>query len=78
MTDLLGEQIDYAVTDMATGQALVNTGKLKASAEPEIKARIAGFAAEVTPSNPGQLGVFVKDQLASWGRRIKDAGIEPA
>ena len=133
MTDLLGEQIDYAVTDMAAGQALVNTGKLKALAvstdrrsslmpdlptmaetpalagfelvawvamfapagtpgdiinrlsaevrkslaKPEIRERIASFAAEVTPSSPEQLGVFVKNQLASWGKRIKDAGIEP-
>ena len=133
MTDLLGGQVDYAVTDMAAGQALVSTGKLKALAvstdrrsslmpdlptmaetpalagfqlvawvamfapagtpaeivnrlsvemnkalaKPEVKARIASFSAEVTPSSPEQLGVFVKDQLASWGRRIKDAGIEP-
>ena len=132
MTDLLGEQIVYAVTDMAAGQALVNTGKLralavstekrsslmpdlptmsetpalagfelvawvamfapagtppeivnrlsvevnKALAKPDVRARIAGFAAEVTPSTPEQLGVFVKDQLVSWGKRIKDAGIE--
>ncbi len=133
MTDLLGEQIDYAVTDMAAGQALVNTGKLRALAvsterrsslmpdlptmaetpvlagfelvawvamfapagtpgdiinrlsvevrkslgKPEIRDRIASFAAEATPSSPEQLGVFVKNQLASWGKRIKDAGIEP-
>jgi tripartite-type tricarboxylate transporter receptor subunit TctC len=133
MTDLLGEQIDFAVTDMAAGQALVNTGKLKALAvsterrsslmpdlptmaetpalagfelvawvavfapagtpgeivnrlsaevrkalaKPEVRDRIASFAAEVTPSNPEQLAVFVKSQLVSWGKRIKDAGIEP-
>ena len=133
MTDLLGEQIVYAVTDMAAGQALVNSGKLralavstekrsslmpdlptmsetpalagfelvawvamfapagtppeivnrlsvevnKALAKPDVKARIAGFAAEVTPSTPEQLGVFVKEQLVSWGKRIRDAGIEP-
>ena len=133
MTDLLGEQIDSAVTDMAAGQALVNTGKLKALAvsterrsslmpdlptraetpalagfelvawvamfapagtpgdiinklsaevrkslaKPESRERIASFAAEVTTSSPEQLGVFVKNQLASWGKRIKDAGIEP-
>ena len=132
MTDVLGEQIDFAVTDMAAGQALVNTGKLKALAvssekrsslmpdlptmsetpalagfelvawvamfapagtppeivnrlsaelrkalaKPSVRERIAGFAAEVTPSTPEQLGVFVKDQLAIWGKRIKDAGIE--
>jgi len=31
----------------------------------------------VTPSTPEQLADFVKAQLANWGKRIKDAGIEP-
>jgi tripartite-type tricarboxylate transporter receptor subunit TctC len=133
MTDLMGEQIGYAVTDMAAGQALVNSGKLRALAvssekrsslmpnlptmgetpalagfelvawvamfapagtppeivnrlgaevrkslaKPEIKERIESYSADVLPSTPEQLGVFVKAQLASWGKRIKDAGIEP-
>ena len=133
MTDLLGEQISYAVTDMAAGQALVKSGKLKALAvssekrssimpelatmaetpvlagfeliawvamfapagtppdivnrlstevrralaKPEVREKIAGFAADVTPSSPEQLAGFVRAQLASWGKRIKDAGIEP-
>ena len=49
----------------------------KALAKPEIKERITQFAAEVMPSNPEQLGDFVRAQLANWGKRIKDAGIEP-
>ena len=133
MTDLLGEQIGYAVTDMAAGQALVKSGKLKALAvssekrssimpdlptmaetpalagfelvawvamfapagtppdivnrlstevrkalaKPEVRERIASFAADVTPSNPEQLGAFVRAQLSIWGKRIRDAGIEP-
>ena len=133
MTDLLGEQIGYAVTDMAAGQALVNSGKLRAlalssekrsplmpdlptmnetsvlagfelvawvamfapagsapeivtrlsaevrkiQAKPEVRARIASFSADVLQSDPEQLGNFVRAQLVGWGRRIKDAGIEP-
>ena len=132
MTDLLGEQIGYAVTDMAAGQALVKSGKLralavssekrssilpelptmaetpalagfeliawvamfapagtspeivnrlsvevrKALAKPEVREKIVGYSAEVTPSSPEQLAAFVKAQLGSWGKRIKDAGIE--
>ena len=132
MTDLLGEQIGYAVTDMAAGQALVKSGKLralavssekrssilpelptmaetpalagfeliawvamfapagtpyeivnrlslevrKALAKPEVREKIIGYSAEVTPSSPEQLAAFVKAQLAGWGKRIKDAGIE--
>ena len=133
MTDLLGEQIGYAVTDMAAGQALVKSGKLKALAvssekrssimpelatmaetqalagfeliawvamfapagtppdivnrlstevrralaKPEVREKITGFSADVTPTTPEQLAGFVRAQLASWGKRIKDAGIEP-
>jgi len=49
----------------------------KALAKPEIKEKITQFAAEVMPSNSEQLGEFVRAQLANWGKRIKDAGIEP-
>ena len=49
----------------------------KALAKPEIKEKITQFAAETLPSNSAQLGDFVKAQLANWGKRIKDAGIEP-
>lgn len=133
MTDVIGGQVSYGVTDMAAGQQLVKGGKLraigvssekrsplmpdlpaisetpglsgfdviawvamfapagtskeivdklsaevrKALAKPEIKERITTFAAETMPSNPEQLGVFVRAQLANWGKRIKDAGIEP-
>ena len=133
MTDVIGGQVSYGVTDMAAGQQLVKAGKLraigvssekrsalmpdlpaisetpglsgfdvtawvamfapagtpkeivdklsvevkKALAKPEIKDRITQFAAETMPSNSEQLGVFVRAQLANWGKRIKDAGIEP-
>jgi len=133
MTDVMGGQVSYGVTDMAAGQTLVKAGKLralgvssekrsslmpdlpaisetpglagfdvtawvamfapagtpkeivdrlnvevrKALAKPEIRDRIIQFAAEVMPSTPEQLAEFVKVQLANWGKRIKDAGIEP-
>jgi tripartite-type tricarboxylate transporter receptor subunit TctC len=133
MTDLMGDQLAYAVTDMAAGQALVAAGKLralavssekrsaimpdlpamnetpalagfelvawiamfapagtppdivntlgaemrKALAKPAIREKIAGFSADVTPHTPTELGAFVRAQLVNWGKRIKDAGIEP-
>ena len=48
----------------------------KALAKPEVREKIVGYSAEVTPSSPEQLAAFVKLQLAGWGKRIKDAGIE--
>ena len=133
MTDVMGGQVTFAITDMASGQGNVKSGKLKALAvsserrsalmpdlpamsetpglegfdlsawvalfapagtpkdiidrlnaeirraltKNEIKDRVTQFSAEVAPSSPEELGDFVKAQLASWGRRIKDAGIEP-
>ncbi len=133
ITDVLGGQISYSVADMASGQAFVKDGKLKALAvssakrspimpnlpamsetpglegfdliawvgmlgpagmpkdivdklnaavrkaltKPEVKEKIAGFAAEVASSTPEELAAFLKDQLASWGNSIKEAGIQP-
>ena len=133
LTDVVGGQVTYAVTDMAAGQALVTGGRVralavssrkrsalmpdlpamsetpalegfeviawvgmfapaktpkdivdklnavvrKALAKPEVKEKIAGFAAEPAPMSPDELADFVKDQLASWGKSIKEAGIQP-
>ncbi|MEO8751958.1 MAG: tripartite tricarboxylate transporter substrate binding protein [Casimicrobiaceae bacterium] len=49
----------------------------KALAKPEIKEKITQYAAETLPLNSAQLSDFVKGQLTNWGKRIKDAGIEP-
>jgi tripartite-type tricarboxylate transporter receptor subunit TctC len=55
----------------------LNVAVRAALGKPEVKDKIAGFAAEPAPSTPEELGVFIKDQLASWGKSIKEAGIEP-
>jgi tripartite-type tricarboxylate transporter receptor subunit TctC len=133
LTDVMGGQVTYSVTDMAAGQSAVQGGKVralgvssgkrsplmpdlpalaetpglegfeviawvamfapartpkdvvdklnagvrKALAKPEVKDKIASFAAEAAPGTPEELGEFVKDQLASWGKSIKEAGIQP-
>ena len=133
LTDVMGGQVTYSVSDMAAGQSAVQGGKVralgvssgkrsslmpdlpaiaetpglegfeviawvamfapaktpkdvidklnavvrKALAKPEVKEKIASFAAEAEPGTPEELGEFVKDQLASWGKSIKDAGIQP-
>ena len=45
------------------------------SAEVKAKLRNAGF--EAFSSSPKELDVFVKAQLAKWGKMVKDAGIKP-
>jgi tripartite-type tricarboxylate transporter receptor subunit TctC len=133
ITDVLGGQISYSVADMASGQAFVKEGKLRALAvssvkrsalmpdlpamsetaglegfdliawvgmlgpagmpkdiidklnaavrkaltKPEVRDKIAGFAAEVASSTPEELAAFLKNQLTSWGNSVKEAGIEP-
>ena len=133
LTDVISGQVSYSVSDMAAGQAFVNSGRVralgvssrqrsplmpdlpaisetpglegfeviawvglfapaktqkdvidklnavvrKALAKPEVKEKIASFAAEPAPSSPEELAEFVKQQLASWGKSIKEAGIQP-
>lgn len=133
LSDVVGGQVNYAVTDMAAGQAMVTSGRVralgvssrkrsplmpdlpamsetpglegfeviawvglfgpakmskdivdklnavvrKALAKPEIKEKIASFAAEPAPGTSDDLAEFVKEQLASWGKSIKEAGIQP-
>jgi len=55
----------------------LNAAVRAALAKPEVKDRIAGFAAEPAPGTAEDLAVFVQAQLKSWGKSIKDAGIQP-
>jgi tripartite-type tricarboxylate transporter receptor subunit TctC len=55
----------------------LNAAVRKALTKPEVKEKIVGFAAEVASSTPDELAAFVKDQLAAWGKSIKEAGIQP-
>ena len=133
MTDVMGGQVSYGVTDMAAGQSLVKAGKLRAigvssekrsSLMPDLpgdfrnagtggirryrlgrdvraggnaqgdrrqaecrRAKVAGQAGDqgedhavrggIARAIPRSWAHFVKEQLANWGKRIKDAGIEP-
>lgn len=132
IADTVGGQLGYAVADMASAQAFVNNGKLRALGvsslkrsslmpdlpaisetpglegfeviawialfapagtpkdivdrlnsvvrrgleKPAIREKIAGFAAEPAPGSPEDLARFVREQLASWGRSIREAGIQ--
>jgi tripartite-type tricarboxylate transporter receptor subunit TctC len=44
---------------------------------PDVKAKIAATGFEAFSSSPKVLDEFVKEQLVSWTRLIKDAGIQP-
>ena len=55
----------------------LNAAVRTALAKPEVKDKIAGFAAEPAPGTAEDLAAFVDAQLKSWGKSIKDAGIQP-
>lgn len=49
----------------------------KILAKPEIRARLEGMGGEVAPGSASELGVFVTRQLEVWGKKVRDAGIQP-
>ena len=50
---------------------------LKILANPEMRQRMLAANIEPMPYDPAAFGNFVKQQLRSWGAKVKDAGIEP-
>ena len=46
-------------------------------AKPEVKARFDALGTDVAPMNPGELGNFIKSEIAKFARLAKEAGIQP-
>jgi tripartite-type tricarboxylate transporter receptor subunit TctC len=57
--------------------AKLNAEIVKAIAKPAISQRLTDVGLQPAPSTPAELDQFVKQQLAAWGKKIKDAGIQP-
>jgi tripartite-type tricarboxylate transporter receptor subunit TctC len=57
--------------------ARLNAEIVKAIEKPAINQRLADTGLQPAPSTPAELDQFVKQQLAAWGKKIKDAGIQP-
>jgi len=49
----------------------------KVLTKPEIKARFEAASAELEPSSPEEFRAFIARQIESWGKRVKEAGIQP-
>ena len=49
----------------------------KVLTKPEIKARFEAASAELEPSTPEEFRVFIARQLDNWGKRVREAGIQP-
>src|SRR5258705_782071 len=55
----------------------LNAEIVKAINKPAINQKLADIGLAPGPSTPAELDRFVKEQLAAWGKKIKDAGIQP-
>ncbi len=47
----------------------------KTLTKPHVRDKLIGLGAEVVPSSPAEMDEFVKQQLVSWGSKIRAAGI---
>jgi len=55
----------------------LNAEIVKSINKPAINQRLAEIGLQPAPSTPEELDRLVKEQLAAWGKKIKDAGIRP-
>ena len=55
----------------------LNSEIVKAINKPAINQRLAELGLQPAPSTPAELDQLVKEQLVAWGRKIRDAGIQP-
>lgn len=49
----------------------------KILARKDINERYASMGVELAPTGPEEMATFVRQQLDSWGRKIREAGIQP-
>ena len=55
----------------------LNKEIVKAINKPAVNQKLAESGLQPSPSAPEELDRFVKQQLAAWGKKIQDAGIQP-
>jgi tripartite-type tricarboxylate transporter receptor subunit TctC len=55
----------------------LNAEIVKAINKPAVNQKLADIGLQPGPSSPEELDLYVKQQLAAWGKKIKDAGIQP-
>ena len=50
---------------------------VKSIGKPAVSQRLIEVGLQPAPSTPAELDQFVKQQLVAWGKKIRDAGIQP-
>ncbi len=76
------DTIPWAGMFVPAGTSKAVIGKLsdeivKAINKPPVRQRLSDLGLQPAPSGPAELDQFVRQQLAAWGKKIKDAGIQP-
>jgi len=57
--------------------ARLHEATAKSLAKPEVKARFDALGTDVAPMDPGELGAFIRSEIAKWAKMAKAAGIQP-
>ena len=55
----------------------LNQSLKSALSHPEVKVRLAEFGAEVVASTPAAFGAFLREEIAKWGKVVRDQNIQP-
>jgi len=55
----------------------LNHALAHALAQPDVKQRLAEFGAEVVSSTPAEFGVFLRAEIAKWGKVVREQNIRP-
>jgi len=56
--------------------AKLNQAVTRALADPDISRKLLASGAIPTPTSPEQFGVLLKEELARWGRVVREKGIK--
>ena len=55
----------------------LNRELLRTFNAPDVREQVAASGSEVIGGSPGQFAGFIRQEIAKWGKVIKDAGIKP-
>ena len=52
----------------------VNADLVKILKQPEVQQRFASEGGDVTPNTPEQFGTFIRNEIAKWGKAVRESG----
>ena len=55
----------------------LNAALRRALAHPDVKQRLLEFGADVVAGTPAAFGIFLRAEIAKWGKVVREANIQP-